>query len=71
MKPGPVLRDRQVGQEEGDETTMLLLVLLALAALILFGAGFAIHLLWVIAVIAALLWVISFFLGGSRRRGAI
>ncbi len=50
---------------------MLLLVVLALLTLILFGAGFAIHLLWIIAVVAALLWVISFFLGGSRRRGTI
>jgi hypothetical protein len=50
---------------------MLLLVLLALLTLILFGAGFAIHLLWVIAVIAALIWVISFFVGGSRRRGGV
>jgi hypothetical protein len=50
---------------------MVLLVLLALLTLILFGAGFAIHVLWIIAVVAALLWVISFFVGGSRRRGAV
>jgi hypothetical protein len=50
---------------------MLLLVLLALVVLILFGAGFAIHLLWIVAVIAALIWVISFFVGGAGRRGTI
>jgi hypothetical protein len=50
---------------------MLLLVILALVVLILFGAGFAIHLLWIAAVIAALIWLISFFVGGTRRRGAI
>jgi len=50
---------------------MVLLIILALLALILFGAGFAIHLLWVIAVIAALIWVIMFFVGGSRRGGAV
>lgn len=50
---------------------MLLLVLLALVVLILFGAGFAIHLLWIAAVIAALIWIISFFVGGAGRRGAV
>jgi hypothetical protein len=50
---------------------MIWLVVLAILALILFGAGFAIHLLWIIAVIAALIWVIMFFVGGSRRGGAV
>ncbi len=50
---------------------MLLLVALAILTLILFGAGFAIHLLWIIAVIAALVWVISFFMGGARRGSAL
>jgi hypothetical protein len=50
----------------------LLLVVLALLAIIAFGVGFTIHWLFVIAVVAALLWVISVFLGGvgGRRRGA-
>jgi len=50
---------------------MLLLVALAILTLILFGAGFAIHLLWIVAVIAALIWVISFFMGGARRGSAL
>jgi hypothetical protein len=45
---------------------MVLLIVLALVVLILFGAGFAIHLLWIAAVIAALIWLISFFLGNRR-----
>jgi hypothetical protein len=51
---------------------MLLLVLLAILAIILFGVGFAIKWLFILAVIAALLFVISFFLGaaGGRSRGA-
>lgn len=51
---------------------MLLLVLLAVLALVLFGLGFTLHWLFIIAVIAALLFVISFFLGGTggRTRGA-
>jgi hypothetical protein len=51
---------------------MILLVLLAILAIILFGVGFTIHWLFVLAVIAALLFVISLFMGGAggRSRGA-
>ena len=51
---------------------MLLLVLLAILALVAFGVGFTIHWLFIVAVIAALLWLISFFVGGvgGRHRGA-
>jgi hypothetical protein len=45
---------------------MLLLVLLAVLAIILFGVGFAIKWLFILAVIAALLWVIAFFTRGVR-----
>jgi hypothetical protein len=38
---------------------MIALVVLALA-LVLFGLGFAVHLLWIIAVIAAVLWVAGY-----------
>lgn len=51
---------------------MLLLILLALLAIILFGVGFTIHWLFIVAIIAALLFVISFFISasGGRSRGA-
>jgi hypothetical protein len=51
---------------------MMLLVVLALLALVLFGLGFTLHWLFIIAVIAALLFVISFFMGaaGGRTRGS-
>jgi hypothetical protein len=51
---------------------MLLLVLLALLAIIAFGVGFTVHWLFIVAIIAALVWVISLFLGGvgGRSRGA-
>ena len=51
---------------------MLLLILLAVLAVVLFGLGFTLHWLFIIAVIAALLFVISLFLGGAggRSRGA-
>ena len=51
---------------------MLLLVLLAVLAIIAFGVGFTVHWLFIIAVIVALLFVISWFMGaaGGRSRGA-
>lgn len=50
---------------------MLLLLLLALLAIIAFGVGFTVHWLFIVAVIAVLIWVISAFLGsaGGRSRG--
>jgi hypothetical protein len=50
---------------------VLLLILLALLAIILFGVGFTVHWLFILAIIAALLFVISFFMGGvgGRSRG--
>jgi len=47
---------------------VLLLVLLAILAIVAFGVGFTIHWLFVLAVIIALLFVISFFLGGMGGR---
>jgi hypothetical protein len=51
---------------------MALLVLLAVLAIIFVGVGFTIHWLFILAVIAALIFVISLFLGGAggRSRGA-
>ena len=50
---------------------MLFLVLIALLAIIAFGVGFTVHWLFIVAVIAALIWLISLFLGGAggRTRG--
>jgi len=51
---------------------VLLLILLALLAIILFGVGFTIHSLFIVAIIAALLFLSSFFMcaSGGRSRGA-
>jgi hypothetical protein len=51
---------------------MLLLIVLAILAIVLFGVGFTLHWLFILAVIAALLFVIMLFIGaaGGRRRGA-
>ena len=45
---------------------MLLAVLLALLAVILFGFGFVVKWLFILAAIAALLFLISLFTGGFR-----
>ena len=51
---------------------MALLVLLAVLAIIFIGVGFTIKWLFILAVICALLFLISLFLGGAggRSRGA-
>jgi hypothetical protein len=45
---------------------MLLLVVLALLALVAFGAGFTIHWLFVVAVVLALVWLVALLAGGVR-----
>ena len=50
---------------------MLLLVLLAVLAVVLFGVGFAaVHALIWVAAIVALVWIIMLFAGGIGRAGA-
>ena len=50
---------------------MLFLVILALLAIVAFGVGFAIKWLFILAVVFALVWLITFLAGGvgGRRRG--
>lgn len=51
------------------EGTVALILLILLLAIILAGLGFAIHLLWWIALIVLVVWLLGFlFRGGSRRR---
>ena len=51
---------------------MIVLILLALLALVMFGVGFTIHWLFIVAAIAALLWLIAVFTDGigGRSRGS-
>jgi uncharacterized membrane protein YoaK (UPF0700 family) len=55
------------------EPAVLLVIAVLLLALILFGVGFAVHVLWWIALIVLALWLLGFLFrsaegGGSRRR---
>ena len=47
---------------------MLLLILLALLAIIAFGFGFTIHWLFIVAVVLALVWLVTVFAGGIGGR---
>lgn len=47
----------------------IILVLLILA-LIFGGLGFAIHALWIVAVVLLIAWAVMFALGRGRSRGA-
>jgi hypothetical protein len=67
--PGyPVCYERD--DERGGES-VIALILLALVAIVLFGVGFTVHWLFIIAAVAALLWLIAVFTGGTggRSRG--
>jgi hypothetical protein len=53
-------------------TLMALILLVLLLALLLGGLGFAIHILWWIALIVLVVWILGFLVrvgeGGSRSR---
>jgi hypothetical protein len=49
---------------------MLLLVLLGILVLIAFGVGFVVHWLFIVAIVLAVIWLISMFTGGFGRTGA-
>ena len=45
------------------------LIVLVLILLIFGGIGFAVHFLWYVLIIAVLLWLIGFFVGGVADGG--
>ena len=49
--------------------SLMVLLLALLLVLILFGAGFAVHVLWIAAVIFAIVWVVGFALGRGENAG--
>jgi hypothetical protein len=48
---------------------MVALVALVLILAIFGGLGFAVHILWLVLVVAILLWLIGFFVGGIEGGG--
>lgn len=47
---------------------LLLLALLAIVVLF-FGLGFVIHLLWIVAVVFFVLWLVGYAIGRGERAG--
>jgi hypothetical protein len=48
---------------------MVALVALVLILALLGGLGFAVHVLWYVLIIALLIWLIGFFVGGIPESG--
>jgi hypothetical protein len=48
----------------------VVLILALLLVLILFGAGFAVHLLWIAAAIILVVWIVGFALGRGEGAGS-
>jgi hypothetical protein len=51
-----------------EVTRMALLIILALLVALFIGLGFVVKWLFILAVIAALVWLITFFMGRARAR---
>ena len=68
MDPGKRFVARLGATNEGGSQTMLILSLLLLV-LILAGAGFALHVLWIVAVIFAIFWIAGVALGRGEGAG--
>jgi hypothetical protein len=47
----------------------MVLLLLLLVVLLLAGAGFAVHLLWILAVVFAVFWLVGAALGRGESAG--
>ena len=75
--PGPLraFAARRAGKSSnrkgslGSEVVVLLLILVFLLAVILFGLGFAVKVLFWIALAVIILWLLGFLVGGLGGRG--
>ena len=47
---------------------MVALILVLLLAAILFGSGFAVSFLWILAAVVLLIWLVGFFAHSAERR---
>jgi hypothetical protein len=48
----------------------MLLLLAFLLVLVFFGLGFALHFLWIVAVVLLVLWLVGFALGRGESAGS-
>jgi energy-coupling factor transporter transmembrane protein EcfT len=59
----------EVPHKETLEDSDVGLILLGLLLVLIFaGAGFALHVLWIIAVVLLAVWLLGFLVGGSENR---
>jgi hypothetical protein len=58
------------GSDVGKEDLMGIILVLLLLALLFGALGFAIHVLWIVAVVFFVVWIVGFALGRGRSRGA-
>jgi lysylphosphatidylglycerol synthetase-like protein (DUF2156 family) len=58
-----------VSESIEKESSLMVLVLALLLVLIFFGAGFAVHLLWIAALVLLVLWVVGFAIGRGEGAG--
>jgi energy-coupling factor transporter transmembrane protein EcfT len=61
----PVQTLAKSGLERIDDMGLILLVLLLV--LIFAGAGFALHVLWIIAVVLLVVWLLGFLVSGAEH----
>ena len=61
----PVQTPAAADLERIDDMGLILLVLLLV--LIFAGAGFALHVLWIIAVVLLLIWLLGFLVSGAEH----
>lgn len=61
---------RPIGAEYKWKGCLMVLILALLLVLILFGAGFAVHLLWIAAAVFLVLWVVGFAMGRGESAGS-
>ena len=62
-------RGGQVGRTATERHDMALVLIVLLLALLLGGLGFAVHLLWWVALIVLVLWLLGFVLRGTGAGG--
>lgn len=70
MARGRAGRDVVAHSEPDQRTGHIVVILLALLLVLIFaGLGFALHVLWIVAVVLLVLWLIGFALGRGESAG--
>ena len=60
--------DKRVANADVEETDDMGLILLVLLVVLIFaGAGFALHVLWVIAAVLLVVWLLGFLVSGAEH----